>query len=174
MSLAQLSNIGKTDYNRLFGIVTWAAKRPAWLRSFILTKAFNMQVKMAGTVGIEILETDGLTVTLRLKNKTKAQNHIKGVHAAGMALLAESASGFIFGLHVPDSKLPLLKTMHIDYVSRAQGDLTAVAKITAEQLQTIENQEKGDATIQVEVFDQANEQPVICQMQWAWITKRKK
>ena len=91
-----------------------------------------------------------------------------------MALLAESASGFIFGLHVPDSKLPLLKTMHLDYVTRAQGDLTAIAKITAEQLQAIENKEKGDASIAVEVFDEASEQPVICQMQWAGITKRKK
>lgn len=172
MALVALQSSGKTNYNKLFTIVRWASDRPAWLRSWVLTKAFNWQVKMAGTLGIEILETDGLSVTLRLQNKRKAQNHIKGVHAAGMALLAESASGFIFGLHVPDNKLPLLKTMHLDYVARAKGDLTAVAHITAEQLQTIEKEEKGNLNIQVDVFDAEQQQPVQCQMQWAWVSKR--
>ncbi len=174
MALVDLSAVGKTNFNRLFSIVRWATQRPQWLTKLVLTKAFNTQVKMAGTVGIEILETDGLNVTLRLKNKTKAQNHIKGVHAAGMALLAESASGFIFGLHVPDNKLPLLKSMQLEYIARAKGDLIAQAKLTSEQIQQIEQQEKGNINVAVSVTDQEQQTPVNCQMQWAWITKKSK
>jgi hypothetical protein len=31
----------------------------------------------------------------------RVQNHIKGVHACGMALLAESATGAVFGMNLP-------------------------------------------------------------------------
>ena len=169
----KLSSLSKTDHNKLLNVVSWINKRPAWIRSWLLTTVFNRTVKMAGTVGIEILRTDGQTVTLRLRNRSKAQNHIKGVHAAGMALLAESASGFIFGLHVPDNKLPLLKSMELDYVSRAKGDLQATASITAEQVANIESQEKGNVNVTVTIVDSENTQPVICKMQWAWITKKR-
>ena len=36
----------------------------------------------------------------------QVQNHIKGVHACAMALLAESATGAVFGMNVPDSAIP--------------------------------------------------------------------
>ena len=58
------------------------------------------------------------------------QNHIKGVHACGMALLAESATGGVFGMNLPDEALPLLKNMSIDYVRVAKGDLRGVATLT--------------------------------------------
>lgn len=60
----------------------------------------------------------------------RVQNHIKGVHACGMALLAESATGAAFGMNLPDEALPLLKSMSIDYVRVAKGDLRAIATLT--------------------------------------------
>ena len=38
--------------------------------------------------------------------QAQVQNHIKGVHACAMALLAESATGAVFGMNVPDSAIP--------------------------------------------------------------------
>lgn len=52
----------------------------------------------------------------------KVQNHIGGVHACGMALAAESATGILMGMNVPDSRLPLCKSMTIDFKRRAEGE----------------------------------------------------
>ena len=41
------------------------------------------------------------------------QNHIGGVHACGMALLSESATGLVFGMNVPDTHIPVIKTMKV-------------------------------------------------------------
>lgn len=145
---------------------------PQWLSKRILTWAFCHKVKLAGTAGLEILETDGRTVTMRQRNLKKAQNHIGSVHAAAMALLAESATGFIFGVNLPGDKLPLIKSMQIRYLTRAQGDMQAVARISEEQIQAMQNQERGDTVIAVTVTDSIGAQTIECEMRWAWVTKK--
>jgi hypothetical protein len=45
------------------------------------------------TSGIWIEDLDVRKATVSLKNRKRVQNHIGGVHACGMALLAESATG---------------------------------------------------------------------------------
>ena len=61
-----------------------------------------------------------------------------------LALLAESATGLVLGMSLPDDKLPLMKTMKVNYVKRANGDLKAIATLSPEQLRAIENDERGD------------------------------
>jgi acyl-coenzyme A thioesterase PaaI-like protein len=74
---------------------------PAWLSSRLLTWMFRYKVKLAGTARVDIVSTDFSTVTFRQPNYKKVQNHIGSVHAAAMALLAESATGFIVSLNLP-------------------------------------------------------------------------
>jgi acyl-coenzyme A thioesterase PaaI-like protein len=74
---------------------------PTWHSSKLMTCVFRYKVKLAGTTGIEVLLTDGKTATNRQKNRRKAQNHIGSVHAAAMALFAESCTGFIVGINLP-------------------------------------------------------------------------
>jgi len=63
--------------------------------------------------------------------------------------------------------------MHLDYVKRATGDLTAVASLTPEQIQQIHQQEKGEVTIEVRITDQLNVEPVVAQFVWAWVPKKR-
>lgn len=56
-----------------------------------------------------------------LKNRRRVQNHIGGLHACGMALAAESATGIVVGMNVPDSAIPLCKSMKINFVRRCEG-----------------------------------------------------
>ena len=100
------------------------------------------------------------------------QNHIGSVHAAAMALLAESATGFIVGINLPGDKLPLIKCMNLNYVKRATGDMTAVATLTDAQIALLAQQEKGEINVQVKVTDETGIQPVECEMIWAWVPKR--
>lgn len=144
---------------------------PAWLSGKLMTWLFRFKVKLAGTTGIEVLHTDGKTATYRQKNRRKAQNHIGSVHAAAMALLAESCTGFIVGINLPGDKLPLIKRMDLNYVKRATGDMTAVASLTDEQITLMQTADKGEINVKVQVTDATGIEPLKCEMIWAWITK---
>eukprot|EP01098_Paradermamoeba_levis_P009456 TRINITY_DN3937_c0_g1_i2.p1 TRINITY_DN3937_c0_g1~~TRINITY_DN3937_c0_g1_i2.p1 ORF type:complete len:153 (-),score=45.79 TRINITY_DN3937_c0_g1_i2:145-549(-) len=90
------------------------------VKSFLFSFLFNSKVKFAGTARIKIEELNPNRAVVTLKNRTKVQNHIGGVHAAAMALLAESATGVLFGVNLPDSHLPLIKSMKVNYEKRTK------------------------------------------------------
>ena len=103
-----------------------------------------------------------------------AHRHVGSVHAAAMALLAESSTGFVVGVNLPGDKLPLIKEMNFKYVKRAQGDMHAVAHLTDEQIALMQTQEKGEVTVAVKVTDAQGIEPVLCEMIWAWVPKSRK
>ena len=160
--------------NKLGKIVSRFNILPRKLRATIISKIFGGAVKFAGTAGIRFDKLTFKEAELSIENRKKVQNHIKSVHAAATALLGETASGFLVGLHVPDDRLPLLKSMHIDYVKRSTGKLTATCELTDEEINMIRNTEKGEITITVKVTDENNIEPVIAKYDWAWIPKPKK
>ncbi|QDQ27076.1 DUF4442 domain-containing protein [Chitinimonas arctica] len=163
----------QTFSNAFSRIVAKFNKVPAPLRRWARSKAFGNYVKFAGTAGIDFEEVSTAQVVCHIRNVSKNQNHIKGVHAAAMALLAETATGFAVGMNLPDDKLPLLKSMKVEYKKRAQGDMKAVAALTAEQIDAVRSLEKGDVTVPVTVTDSAGNEPIICEMVWAWIPKKR-
>ena len=160
--------------NRLYTLVKTTSKFPKSIRSTLWSKAFGRVVPMVGTANIRYLEVDKDHVTVRIENQRNMQNHIKGVHAAAMALLAETATGFLTALHVPDDRIVLIKSLHVDYFKVAQGGLTATAILSADQQKFIADQEKGELLIPVTVIDDSGNEPIQCQMLWAWLPKRKK
>ena len=91
-----------------------------------------------------------------------------------MALIAESATGFVVGVNLPGDKLPLIKSMNLKYVKRAYGDMQAVATLTDEQITLLQTQAKGDFLVDVKVSDASGSEPVIAEMHWAWVEKDKK
>ncbi|MFN3617331.1 MAG: DUF4442 domain-containing protein [Aquabacterium sp.] len=141
----------------------------AWATSFALGRV----VPYVGTSGLRYEVLSPERVVVRIRNQRKVQNHIKGVHAAAMALLAETATGFCVGMNLPDDKLPLIKTMKIDYVRRSQGDMVADARLRPEQIQQILSQDKGEVTVPVTITDDSGEQPIQAEMVWAWVPKKK-
>ena len=160
--------------NRLYSLVKTTSKLPTSIRGTLWSKAFGRIVPMVGTANIRYLEVDQDHVTVRIENTRNMQNHIQGVHAAAMALLAETATGFLTGLHVPDNRILLIKSLHVDYLKVAQGGLTATATLSAEQQSFIADNDKGELLIPVTVIDDAGNAPIQCQMLWAWLPKRKK
>ena len=159
--------------NKLSRLVAKIHGAPLFLQSWLLSQLFGRAIKFAGTAGIKIKQLNFQQAVLVQGNYRKVQNHIGSVHAAAMALLGESASGFLVGMHVPDGRLPLLKSMHLDYVKRATGKLTAVAALSDEQIQHIREQEKGEITIKVQINDQLGVEPVMAEYVWAWIPKKR-
>jgi acyl-coenzyme A thioesterase PaaI-like protein len=145
---------------------------PKWISMRVLTWVFRYKVKLVGTSKIQIVDTDLKSVTFFVKNRSRVRNHIGQVHAATMALLAESATGFVVGLNLPGDKLPLIKTMNLKYVRRSVGAMKAVAWVTDEQIQKMQTLDHGDIIVSVTVTDESNEEPIVCEMHWAWVAKR--
>lgn len=159
--------------NQLNTVATKLMGLPPAIRSFAMSKAFGSKIKYAGHSGIRFEELTDKKCVVSIKNKKKVQNHIGGVHAAAMALLAETATGFVFGMNVPGDKLPLIKKMDIDYVKRSTGDMRAIAELSDEQIAKIQSEEKGEVTVPVIITDEANVEPIKANMTWAWTAKRK-
>jgi acyl-coenzyme A thioesterase PaaI-like protein len=157
--------------NKLSRYVGKIYQLPTCFHQYLLTKLFCSQVKFAKTTGIHIEQITAQQVKITLTNKKRVQNHIGGIHAVAAAVLAESATGLLLGLHVPDARLPLLKTMTLHYKRRMQGDLQALATLTEQQIAQIQHQEKGELMIAVVLTDESGQQPIICEMTWAWLPK---
>jgi acyl-coenzyme A thioesterase PaaI-like protein len=158
--------------NKFRKIVNKVNKAPRGMRSFLLTKIFCTTVKFANTASIKLVSVTHTQAVLTLENKKKVRNHIGGIHAIAAALLAESATGIVFGMNVLDSSVPLLKSMTIHYQRRMKGNLTAIAKISESDVQLIENSDKGTMMVKVEITDESEQQPIVCEMEWAWAAKR--
>lgn len=157
--------------NRLALAAHLIQRLPRRLHESLLSRLFCSQVRFAGTAGIRIQKLSSDEVRMSLANHRRARNHIGGVHAAAMALLAESASGCMVGMNLPDHKLPLIKTLRMDYLRRARGDLRAIATLAPGQRRAMLEQDKGEALIQVVLLDDSGAEPVHCEMHWAWIPK---
>lgn len=160
------------NINKLGKVVSKIQMLPKRFHSFLLSQLFCRTVKFAGTAGIKVLSLSFTEAKLKQPNVKKAQNHIGSVHAAATALLGESATGILVGMHIPDSRIPLLVNMNVNYVKRSKGDLTAVATLTEEQIEYIRTNEKGEVKVNVEIVDEEGNQPVVCEYTWAWIPKR--
>lgn len=144
---------------------------PPSLRRRATTLLFNAQVHFAGTAGLrfESLNSDEAVVTIG--NGRAVQNHIGGVHAAAMALLAETATGAVFGMNLPADRLPLLKSMRIDYRRRAHGGLRARAWLGDAERTRLAQAPRGDLVVPVTITDRDGETPLLAELCWAWIPR---
>ena len=145
---------------------------PANIRATVISKIFGKVVPYVGTSGLLYEEITPERVVVSIKNQRKVQNHINNVHAAAMALLAETATGFVVGMNLPDDKLPLIKSLKVNYHKRTQGDMRAVATLTPEDIARIEREPKGEVLVPVTVTDESGGEPIKCEMLWAWVPKR--
>lgn len=159
--------------NRLTTVVNTFQKLPESIRTFALSKALGRVIKYAGTSGLRFEKLTPNECIVVIPNRKKVQNHIGSVHAAAMGLLAETATGFMTGLTVPDNRIIVIKSMNLVYLKQATGDMTAVATFTDEQVEFIKNNEKADIDVPVIITDAKGIETVKATMVWAWAPKRK-
>jgi len=160
-----------TPTNRLSKLVKATAKLPQGIRSKLWSKVFGRVVPMVGNAQIRYLEVSHAKVVVKVENHRAVQNHIGQVHACAMALIAETASGFVTGMNVPDSCIVLIKSLKIDFKRPSQGAMIATATLTDEQQKLMQNTGKGETLVSVQVTDESGEQPIQCEMLWAWVAK---
>eukprot|EP00759_Apiculatamorpha_spiralis_P034775 PhF_6_TR35783/c0_g1_i4/m.52004 len=157
--------------NRLSKSVARFDSLPGVFKSTAMSYAFGYFVPFAGTAGVKFVQLNQKQCIVSIPNKRKVQNHIQGVHACGMALVAETATGFVFGMSVPDTHLPLCKHLNVNFVRRSQGMLTAEATLSDEQIKEILSKDKGEVIVPVVVRDESGQEPVKVEACWAWVPK---
>jgi hypothetical protein len=79
----------------------------------------------------------------------------------------------VFGMSVPDDKIPLLKSMKIAYTKRSQGGLRAEASLTPEMRERSWVGEKGEIVVPVKITDETGEPTVEAEYVWAWRPKKR-
>ncbi len=157
--------------NRLNRNIAQLRRVPAFLRPRMLNRAIGKVVKFVGTAGIHFEKMTCDEVVITLSNKQKVQNHIGQIHAAATTLLAETATGMVVGMNVPDDKLPLMKNLSVKFIKKSRGMQRAVATLSKEQIKLIRETPKGNLFVPIKVTDETNEEVVIAEMNWAWVTK---
>lgn len=157
--------------NQLSKLVKASSRLPQGIRTALLSKTFGRVVPMVGSARIRYEQVSHDQVMVSMANHKAMQNHIGQVHACAMALLAETATGFVTAMNVPDSAVVLIKSIKIDYKRPTQGAMRAVATLTNEQQQLMQSTDKGETLVQVVITDESGEAPIQCEMLWAWIAK---
>ena len=157
--------------NRLTKLVKATSRLPQGMRTALLSKTFGRVVPMVGSAKIRYQEISASKVVVSMANHKVMQNHIGQIHACAMALLAETATGFVTAMNVPDSAVVLIKSLKVDFKRPTKGAMTAVATLTPEQQELMQSSEKGETLVQVIVTDESGEAPIQCEMLWAWIAK---
>ncbi|MEN8427583.1 DUF4442 domain-containing protein [Acinetobacter schindleri] len=157
--------------NRLSKLVKASSRLPQGIRTALLSKTFGRVVPMVGSARIRYEQVSHDQVMVSMANHKAMQNHIGQVHACAMALLAETATGFVTAMNVPDSAVVLIKSIKIDYKRPTQGAMRAIATLTAEQQQLMQSTDKGETLVQVVITDESGKAPIQCEMLWAWIAK---
>ena len=158
-----------TPSNRLSRSLGQLDKLPAVLRPWARNLVLRRAVPFTGTAGLHYQELTPQRVEVHIANRRRVQNHIQGVHAAAMTLLAETATGMVVGMNVRDDCLPLAKELKVAFRRRAQGALYAVATLTDAQRAQMQASDKGEVHVAVQVSDASGAQPIACEFIWAWI-----
>ena len=91
-----------------------------------------------------------------------------------MALAAESATGILIGMNVPDTHLPLTKSMKVDFIRRCEGSINVEASITEDDYKRIHEEDKGEVTVKCMVVDESGKEPIKADMLWAWVPKHRR
>ncbi len=159
--------------NRLVRTLALLDKLPAVLRPSARNLVLRRAVPFTGTARLDFCVMTPEKVEIAIANQRRVQNHIKGVHAAAMTLLAETATGMVVGMNVRDDCLPLAKELRVQFKRRTQGDMRAVAHLSAQQRRLMQSQDKGEVVVPVTVTDASGEEPIQCEFVWAWVSAKK-
>ena len=146
---------------------------PGPLRGAARNFALRRAVPFTGTAALDFAVLTPERSEIRVANRRRVQNHIAGVHAAAMALVAETATGMVVGMNVRDDCLPLCKSLQVNFRKRATGGLVARAQLTEAQRDLMARETKGEVQVAVTVTDEAGTEPIECEFVWACVPKEK-
>ena len=156
--------------NKMSKLIDFTHKFP-FGKTFIRSKILGNIVPFTGTSSLSFEKVEPNEVIISLKNGRSVQNHIKQVHACAMALVIETATGFVVGMNLPDDKILLIKELNLKYIKKSSGKVKGTASLTEKQIAEIKNEPRGDISVPVILTDDESKNPVLAEAIWAWREK---
>jgi len=146
------------------------ADHPPPLRRPLVTRAVGETIPFVDTAGCFVEAYTPTRVAVRLDNRPGVQNHLGGLHAAALALLAETATGLVVALNVPAGSAPLLRTMDVSFDRFARDVARAEATLTPEEGERIRSRSIGQLRVGVTLTVPGDDDPLVDgQLKWAWL-----
>ncbi len=150
------------------------ADHPERLRRPLVTRAVGSVIPFVETAGCFITAYTPTRVALQLDNREAVQNHLGGLHAAALALLAETASGLVVALNVPPASAPLLRTMEVSFDRYAQQTVQAEAVLTADESDRIQSKPIGRVSVDVTLTAPEDDETLVSStLEWAWLPEER-
>ena len=147
---------------------------PPRLRRPLVTKAVGEVIPFVDTAGCFIEAYTPRRVAVRLDNETRLRNHLGGLHAAALALLAETATGLVVALNVPDGSSPLLRTMNISFDAFARETVQAEATLTDDESAQVQSRSIGQIEVDVTLAAPDDDTTFVSgTLKWAWLPKER-
>jgi len=143
---------------------------PASSRRPLVTRAVGSVIPFVNTAGCFVEAYTPTRVAVRLDNREAVQNHLGGLHAAALALLAETASGLVVALNVPPASSPLLRTMDVSFEAFSREAVQAEAVLAPEEADRIQSRPLGKIDVEVTLTAPDDETTLVTSvLQWAWV-----
>ena len=149
------------------------AARPPDERRALFSRDVAEAIPFVGTAGLGVDELRPTRVDVHLAPERATQNHVGGVHAAALTLLAETATGLIVAQNVPSESVPVLRSLGVDFQRRAEGVLRATARLDGEEVERIRSRPVGKVEAPVAVTDESGSSPIEATLRWAWLPRGK-
>src|SRR6056297_2701533 len=147
---------------------------PDRLRPPLVTRAVGEVIPFVATAGCFIETYTSTRVAVRLDNRAAVQNHLGGLHAAALALLAETASGLVVAINVPSGSSPLLRAMDVSFERFAREAVQAEATLTREESDQIQSRPIGKMEVDVTLTAPEKDTTLVSSaLEWAWVPEER-
>ena len=93
-------------------------------------------VPYTGTIGCRVQELGPGNSRVELSDHRKVRNHLKSIHAIALANLGEVTSGLPLLCALGKDMRAIIVNLHIEYVKKARGCLTATADFDPDRVRT--------------------------------------
>lgn len=152
-----------------------AAQHSKWaLRKLNFALAVGIPFNSPHSIRIHKVENDAVITTIPYKRKN--MNHIRGIHACGLATAAEFCSGIVLLRKLGSERYRLImQSIEVTYTYQAKNDAFARFELTEEQFQTEVMGPLGKEGVvyfkcEIPVHDSA--QNLVCTVYTNWQIKR--
>jgi acyl-coenzyme A thioesterase PaaI-like protein len=108
----------------------WQRASASSLGRWFFARAVCRRAPYFGTIRPRFLELAPAVCRVSMRKRRKVENHIHTVHALAMGNLCELAAGMVTEVTIPGSMRWLPRGMTIEYLRRAESDVTATARLT--------------------------------------------